>query len=65
MVLPAGAIKLAVLSFVFAALAITALAFRLWSRHMMRNRLQFNDYAAMMAMVNLELKSTRSIRRLC
>lgn len=62
MILPEGAIKVAVVSFIFAPLAIIALAFRFWSRHITKTKLQFNDYAAIMAMVNLEFKSIWSTR---
>lgn len=63
MVLSEGAIKVVILSSIFAALAIVALAFRLWSRHIMKTTLQFNDYAAIIAMVNPQFQSIYRIIR--
>ncbi|KAI1866346.1 uncharacterized protein JN550_007734 [Neoarthrinium moseri] len=51
MALPLGAIQLAVVSFIASTLSITALGLRLWSRHILRQSLHFNDYMAIVAMV--------------
>lgn len=51
MALPLGAIQVAVVSFIAIFLAITALALRLWSKHILHRRLAFHDYMACVAMV--------------
>lgn len=49
--LPLGAVQLAAISFVTSAMAIIALALRLWSRRLQNTPLAVHDYFAMMAML--------------
>jgi hypothetical protein len=51
MALPHGAVEFMVTAAVFYALALAALGFRLWSRHIQRADLAFNDYAVILGIV--------------
>lgn len=51
MSLSAGAIQLAIVSFIAVSLAIVALGLRLWSRHILEQRLVFHGYMAIVAML--------------
>lgn len=52
MSLPAGAVTVVVVTFIFSPLALLALAWRLWSRRIMKLKLCLNDYTAILATVN-------------
>lgn len=52
MSLPAGAVTMVVITFIFSPLALLALTWRLWSRRIMKLKLCLNDYTAILATVN-------------